>query len=153
LIVRSEIAIAAPPRVVWLYLDRLAEWKDSIASVECLEGTPGDKDAVLRIGQRSDDHIVYLIVRTLRVRQHAWTVRALTIEEQPSPHGYLIYSLYEQGPTTLLVNDVLMHYSSDLQLQPGNPALQSMQELTQAKLDTDHLKLKRLIEAVSQGPT
>ena len=149
LIVRSEVLIEASPSEVWELVDRLQEWKESIASLECLEGAAGQEGAVLRIGQRSGDQISYLILKTLRRRRPEWTVFEVTVENSPATQGYFVYSLYERGSQTLLVNDLLVRYGdsvADLHCSSIEAATRVMQEATQTKLDNDNRKLKRLVE-------
>ena len=151
LVLRSEIEIARAPAIVWPFLNRLREWKDSVVSVEHLAGASDTEGELQRIGQRPTGETVYVLHKTLRVRIPRWRVQTLNTEDGVSTNGYIIYSLADHGGVTLLTCDV----AARVRLTAPVPAVgveqiaRAANEATQAKLDADHKTLKRLVEEAS----
>lgn len=154
LVFRTGLEIAAPPPVVWSQLERLCEWKSSVASVERTAGVPDEVGEVLRIGQRRDDNIVYVIQRAVLVEANVHRVRTLTTEQGRGVDGYVIYSLAAQGSKTLLDFEMLAKgkVSAD-ELQGRTPAqfAAMVTDATRNKVDSDHRVLKGLIERGISG--
>lgn len=150
LILHSEIDVDRAPAVVWPYLDRLRDWKQSVVSVERIAGTHDAVGEVLRIGQRPAGQTVYVLQKTLRLQPPRWKVQSLNTEDRVSTSGYIIYSLQEQGEHTRVICDVaaLVRVPTAAAEQAGSrdEFAQVANAATQAKLDADHLELKRLVE-------
>jgi hypothetical protein len=149
LAIRSEIEIAAPPPIVWLYLDRPRDWKPSIVSIERLDGQPGREGEMLRIGQRPGDETVYVIMRTLRLEPYTWRVQTLSTEASRMTDGFVIYTLAPAGTSTRLACDVVARCTIAGDATGGKtPAefARTVNEATAIKLDADHRALKTLIE-------
>ena len=150
LAIPSEVEIAAPPAVVWEYLDRPRDWKPSIVSIERLEGQPGQEGETLRIGQRPGDETVYVIMRTLRLEPYTWRVQTLSTEASRMTDGFVIYALAPSGTSTRLACDVVARCAIAVGGVTGGktPAefARSVNEATAGKLDADHRALKALIE-------
>ncbi|MGH8033693.1 MAG: SRPBCC family protein [Lysobacterales bacterium] len=149
LAVRSEIILPAAPEAVWDPLDRIKTWKDSVASVETIEGEPDTVGQVIRVGQRRGDKIVYVTHRKLVNHRPVWKVEYLQTEDGRSSRGYLVYSLFEQGPQTLLVCEVLIKGAvpeTELGGQTTVAMIETIRLVTQQKLENDLKVLKHLIE-------
>lgn len=149
LAIHSEVEIAAPPPVVWQYLDRPRDWKPSIVSIERLDGQPGREGETLRIGQRPGDETVYVIMRTLRLEPYNRRVQTLSTEASRATDGYVIYTLVPDGTATRLVCDVVARCEVAAAATGGKTAAEfarTVNEATTSKLDADHRALKALIE-------
>lgn len=149
LALRCEIAIESPASVLWGYLDRPREWKDSVASIERIDGEPGEVGEVLRIGQRPSGEIVYTILKTLRLKHTEWKVQSLATENGRLSCGYVIHSLYERGGRTQLVYDFVARCrlpAAEAEGRRREEFARMVQDGTQAKIDADLLVLKNLIE-------
>lgn len=149
LVVRSEIVLPATPEVVWNPLDRIEAWKVSVASVETIEGEPDQVGQVVRVGQRRGDKIMYVTHRKLACQRPAWKVEYLETEDGRSSRGYLVYSLFGQGPNTRLVCEVLIRGGvpeTELGGQTAAAMVETVRAVTQEKLDSDLAALRHLIE-------
>lgn len=150
LVLRSVVEIDAAPPMVWGGLDRLQEWKPSVASVERLQGLPGSIGEVLRLGQKAGDRIVYVIHETLQLEPGVWRVQSLETEDGRSTRGYLVYSLHERGTGTLLVGELLARASLPASALAGRSVEQASRmitDATRAKFHADHLALKQWVES------
>ena len=149
LVIRSEIDIEAPPRVVWEYLDRPRDWKPSIVWLERLEGVAGQEGETLRLGQRPGQETVHVIMRTLRSEPPARRVQTLATEADRTTDGYVIYALASVGNATRLACDVVARCSVAGAALAGLSEAEfarTVNEATAAKLDADHRTLKALVE-------
>jgi hypothetical protein len=150
LVMRSVVEIDAAPPIVWGGLDRVQQWKPSVASVERLQGSPGSIGEVLRLGQKAGDRIVYVIHKTLQLEPGVWRVQSLETEDGRSTRGYLVYSLHERGTGTLLVGELLARASlpaDTLGGQSEDEAARMISTATRAKFHSDHLALKQWVES------
>jgi hypothetical protein len=150
LVIHDVVEIAAPPDRAWQALRRLQDWKASVASIESLEGRPGAVGEVLRVGQSAGDRIVYVRMKTLASEPGAWLVQTLETEDGHTTRGYVAYTLHDRSGRTLLVGELLARACLPLAaVPPGHTAEQAaaaVSEATRAKLQSDHLALKRRIE-------
>lgn len=146
---RSEVAIEAPPQIVWDYLDRQQEWKPSIVSLERRAGNAGEAGEVLRIGQRPGDETVHVFMQMLRVTPNTWRVQTLVTEASNAVDGYVLYSLRPEGSTTQLCCEFVARCRIPVatagDVSPAEMASRTS-AATAAKLDADHQLLKALVE-------
>ncbi len=149
LVIRSEITIDASTAVVWAQFNQLKQWKDSIHSLEHIAGTPGQTGNVVRIGQTRGERVVYVTQETLAVQPGRCKVECLQTEDGSAARGYIVYSLYAQASSTLVVCDLLLRAAVPADQLAGK-SLEQISDLartsTREKLDSDHLVLKRLSE-------
>jgi len=150
LALHAEVEISRPAAVVWPYLERLREWKDSVVSLEHLEGTPGTVGAVQRIGQRPGTVTVHVLHRTLAVTAPRWKIQSMVAEDGVTTDGYVIYTLVERDGRSLVLCDVVakvrVPQPSAHQAGGIEQLAHTANEATLAKLDADHRKLKQWIE-------
>lgn len=150
LILHSEIDIARSAAVVWPYLDRLREWKDSVVSVERAAGKPDEVGGVLRIGQRPGTQTVYVLQKTLGLQVPRWRVQTLETEDGITTSGYICYSLVESAGHTQVICSVAARVrvpASSAEQAGGIEKLALAANVdTQTKLDADHRALKQLVE-------
>lgn len=150
LALHSEVHIARPAERVWPYLDRLQAWKDSVVSVEQVAGVQGAVGEVIRIGQRPGAFTVYVIHKTLAQRAPRWKLQSMVTEDGVTTDGYVTYTLIERDAGTLVVCTVAGKVRvplKDAEQAGGVEQLARVaNEATLAKLDTDHAKLKHLLE-------
>jgi hypothetical protein len=153
LAIRSRIEINAPPAEVWSQLGRLQGWKSSVVSIERLAGEPDAEGETLRVGQRPGDTTVHTIMRTVRVEPGAWKVQTLQTEDGHTTDGYVAYSLDPAGANgTRLSCEVIARCRvvpppGDAEGVPPAGFAHAVNESTRAKLDADHVALKRLVES------
>lgn len=149
LAIRSEVRIDAPPDVVWQALDRLGEWKRTVASVERISGPRGGIGEVVRVGQRAGEEIVYVTHRTVSLEPFGWRVQWLETEDGRSTRGYLAYSLQPLDRGTRLVGELLARAALPAGSMAGRSdeeASRMITEATRDKFHADHMTLKRLVE-------
>lgn len=150
LALHAEVEICGPATLVWPYLDLMREWKDSVVSVEHIDGTPGTVGEVRRIGQRPGPTTVHVLHKTLAMMAPRWKIQSMVTEDGTTSDGYVIYTLIERDGRTLVLCDVAAKVrvpSSNVPLVGGIEQLaRAANETTLAKLDVDHSRLKRLIE-------
>jgi hypothetical protein len=150
LALHSEVEIFRPAAVVWRYLDVPSEWKDSVVSLEHVDGPKGALGEVLRIGQRPGTTTVHVLHKTLGMMMPRWKLQSMITEDGVTTDGYVIYTLIERDGRTLVVCNV----AAKIRV-PGSDATQAggierlaraANEATLAKLDADHSRLKELLE-------
>jgi hypothetical protein len=147
--VRSRIAIAAPARTVWQWIEKPATWNPTIAGIERLAGEAGQVGETLRVMQRRGDQLVATILRTLSVEPAAWRVQSLETEASRAAQGYVLYSLQEDGAGTIVSGELVAHcvYPATA---TGEFSWETFAEqasaATRRKLDDDHARLKALVE-------
>lgn len=150
LVIRDSVEIAAPPARVWEPLRRLQDWKASVASIESVEGVPGAVGEVLRVGQAAGERIVHVRMKTLAVEPGAWLVQTLETEDSRTTRGYVAYTLHDRGGRTLLTGELIARASFPMAAVPRGQTAEhtaaAISEATRAKLQSDHLALKRHIE-------
>lgn len=150
LVIRSRIEIDAPPELVWKHLAALQEWKESVVSVERLSGDPDSEGETLRVGQRPADVVVHTLMRTVRLEPCSWKVQTLQTEDGRATQGYVLYALERSTRGTNVSCEVVARCSVPVQRDASIEAAEFARQAnaaTRAKLDADHVALKRLVEA------
>jgi Polyketide cyclase / dehydrase and lipid transport len=147
LAIRSQIDIAAPAPIVWSALSNLRAWKTSVVSVERLAGEADCEGETLRIGQRPMDVTVHTIMRSVRVQKPHWKIQTLQTEDGRATDGYVLYTLEPFGSGTRICCQVIAQCRvPDPGTMPQPAFARHVNEATRAKLDADHMILKRLLE-------
>lgn len=147
--VRSRVVIGVSPRMVWEWLEKPETWNSTIAGIDRLAGEPGRVGETLRVMQRRGDQTVATILRTLSVEPAAWRVQSLETEASRAAQGYVIYTLQEAGPGTMVTGELVLHCVYP-QIAAGELSfdafVQQASAATVRKLDEDHRLLKALAE-------
>ncbi len=150
LAIRTAIDIAASPSTIWNWLCRTQDWKDSVASVERLDGAADAIGEVLRIGQRSGDTIVFTVLTTINQRPAEWKMQSLVTEDGRIPSGFVLNTLIPRGANTRLLYDLVARCrvpSAALNSLTVAQLAQAATQNTQTKMDADLEHLRRQVEA------
>ena len=151
LVLHSEVRIARIPAVVWPYLNRLTEWKDSVVSLERIAGSVDEIGETLRIGQRPAEETVYVLQETLGQERHRWRTQSLVTEDGTTTRGYIHYLLLQQEvESSVVICSVTASVRvPEIQSQKAGSLrafASTANDATQRKLDADHARLKQLVE-------
>ena len=150
LILHGELRIDQGAAEIWSWLERFAEWKESVVSVECVAGARGAIGEVLRIGQRPVGQTVYVLQKTLGLEFPRWKIQSLITEDGVSTNGYVSYTLVEQDRGTLVICNVMATVRVPIAAVTQAGGLEAFaraaNDATREKLEADHQRLKSLAE-------
>ncbi len=147
-IIHSEIEIAASPEEIWPFIADPTSWKELPPSRR-VSGTQGQVGEKLLVSAGPPEQPVNYYVETLEIEPDVRRVILIYFDEhRQSDIGYGIWSLHDLGDTTKAAYDVYaLNRSATMTAEEAAEASRQQTIDNQARMDTDFINLKRLVEA------